>query len=78
MEWISVKERLPEPLTTGVVATDGRYTFFGWFMEGERLDGEKSHYFVCPWREGYAEGGCIVRWAYLPEPPKEADNDKCR
>lgn len=81
MEWISVKDRLPE-IVKLVLVTDGKATFYGWLMQGttRTADGEYVKMWVVPFRQfedaWYIENRSpIAHWMPLPEPPKEADND---
>ena len=66
MEWIPVKERLPE-LNTDVLVCDARYGYFGiWSLEKDERE-DKPY-----WED---DGGCwkslddVTHWMPLPESP---------
>lgn len=69
MEWISIKERLPEGDVSALIASDGRVTIADWFASEQRWDLS---------REDKAIGifsNTITHWMPLPESPKERHND---
>jgi hypothetical protein len=64
-EWISVKDRLPEPETL-VLSWDGKYIqieYFGFFFGFEFGPATNDPVFT---NKGYK----ITHWMPLPEPPK--------
>lgn len=67
MEWISVKDRLPDPDTEIVFFYDKRY-HIGCFIEESQCHGE---YLWQSYIDGY---NCVVdvtHWMPLPKPPQD-------
>ena len=58
-EWISVKDRLPEPFVY-VLTIDSMGLYFVDYVNAQ---GE--------WLEGDSEENPVTHWTKLPEPPKE-------
>ena len=70
-EWISVKDRLPEPNTWVLVYVKYTIPVFE-FERGIRKRNNVIKYFYI---DKFPQTGTITHWMPLPEPPKEQNND---
>lgn len=65
-EWISVKDRLPEPYVA-VLVWEKDDTKEGGFAYVDRHDGEV-------WKIGSLGNGAVTHWMPLPEPPEPEED----
>jgi hypothetical protein len=75
MEWISVKESLPDKYER-VLVTDGKYTCMHYKQSAcnyEGSEGDDLYGNWCyQWRDGcYLADGNVTHWIPLPQPPKD-------
>lgn len=80
MEWISVKDRFPEPYTFSIVfekrqgepspISIARWNGENWELIGEDSDGECSGAYSDIFWD--IEAKCITHWMPLPQPPKDS------
>jgi hypothetical protein len=71
MEWISVKDRLPNPGTDCVVYINGgkNHKYFRWgIFLGESWSGDGGHYMSHNLPEGLHN---VTHWMSLPDPPEK-------
>ena len=72
MEWISVKDRLPE-LETGVLATDGEHIIACELLEIDPdilVVGHNFGGYEWEWSFGFEDFSKITHWMPLPDPPQ--------